>query len=358
MRALNDRLVVLMEKARGLERLNAKMKVTLTEEVVDIRQVVQVKVERAGYQEERRKLEEKKRGLVREVEVMARELERLRVENRELRQNVKEVHSKSKRNEATVSRLKRQKEELRGKISLGTGGLTEAKGRLVRERQRLAELGERLVERGEEVAEVKRNIESRKERLEAGMGEGEERAKELELEVGKAYQWVLQLTEVQNSETQDRVTPSHLLEQIQTLRIQSRREQNSLKLKYNSHFFDSLHVLHAMHVRERALAVVSEMLLRESREKEEVLGKKVVVLERTGGRLVKELKRREVEMFEGKMRMEEDQVKREEELRGALGKLEEQRKARAVLLEESSMLEMEIRVFKTLLDQASHNGCH
>ena len=48
-----------MERARGLERLNAKMKVTLTEEVVDMRQVVQVKVSRAGYQEERGKLEEK-----------------------------------------------------------------------------------------------------------------------------------------------------------------------------------------------------------------------------------------------------------------------------------------------------------
>ena len=46
-----------------------------------------------------------------------------------------------------------------------------------------------------------------------------------------------------------------------------------------------------------------------------------------------------------------------EDMRGALGKLEEQRKARVVLLETSSMLEMEIRVFKTLLDQANHNGC-
>ena len=112
-----------------------------------------------------------------------------------------------------------------------------------------------------------------------------------------------------------------------------------------------------MHVRERALAVVSEMLLRETKEKEAVLGKQVVVLERTGGRLDKELKRREVELFEGKMRREEDLTKGEEELREVLGKLEEQRKARVVLLEESSLLEMEIRLFKTLLDQANHNGC-
>ena len=78
---------------------------------------------------------------------------------------------------------------------------------------------------------------------------------------------------------------------------------------------------------------------------------------RTGGRLVKELKRREVELFEGKMRREEDLARREEGLREAVGRLEEQRKARVVLFEESSMLEMEIRVFKTLLDQANHSGC-
>ena len=118
-----------------------------------------------------------------------------------------------------------------------------------------------------------------------------------------------------------------------------------------------MHVLHALNVRERALAVVSEMLLREGREKEEVLVKKVVVLERAGGRLVKELKRREVEVDEVKTRREEELIQREEGLREALGKLEDQRKARVVLLETSSMLEMEIRVFKTLLDQASHNGC-
>ena len=357
MRALNDRLVVLVEKARGLERLNVKMKLTLSEEVVDIRQVVEVKVGRAGYEEERRKLEEKKKVLEREVKVMARERERLRVENGQLRLNVKEVDSTSKRNEATVSRLKREKEELRGKISLHTGGLVEANGRLVRERQRLAELGERLMEREEEVKEEKRKVEKRRERLEAREGEGAERAKELELEVKKAYKWATRLTQVQNSERPENVIPSQLLGLIQTLRIQSSEEEDSVMLKYNSHFFDSLHVLHAMHVRERALAVVSEMLLRETKEKEAVLGKQVVVLERTGGRLDKELKRREVELFEGKMRREEDLTKGEEELREVLGKLEEQRKARVVLLEESSLLEMEIRLFKTLLDQANHNGC-
>ena len=128
--------------------------------------------------------------------------------------------------------------------------------------------------------------------------------------------------------------------------------------KYNSHFFDKMHVLHAMHVRERTLAEVSEMLLREAREKEEVLTNKMGGLERTGGRLVRELKRREVEEVEGKMRRGEDFIKREEGLRGALGKLEDQRKAKLKLLEESSMLEMEIRVFKTLLDQANHSDCH
>ena len=344
-----------MEKARGLERLNFKMKLTLSEEVVDIRQVVEVKVGRTGYEEERRKLEEKKKVLEREVKVMARERERLRVENGKLRLNVKEVDSTSKRNEATVSRLKREKEELRDKISLHTGGLVEANGRLVRERQRLAELGERLVEREEEVKEEKRNIESRKEKLNARMGEGSDRANELELEVKNAYKRALRLTEVQNRP--DKVTRSELVELMQTLRNQSSEEEDSVMLKYNSHFFDSLHVLHAMHVRERALAVVSEMLLRETKEKEAVLGKQVVVLERTGGRLNKELKRREVELFEGNMRREEDLTKGEEELREVLGKLEEQRKARVVLLEESSLLEMEIRLFKTLLDQANHNGC-
>ena len=128
-------------------------------------------------------------------------------------------------------------------------------------------------------------------------------------------------------------------------------------LKYNSHFFDSLHVLHAMYVREHALAVVSAMLLRESKEKEAALGKQVAVLERTGGRLVKELKRREMEVFEGKRTREEDLIKREEGLREVVGKLEEQRKARVALSEESSLLEMEIRVFKTLLDQANQNSC-
>lgn len=344
-----------MEKARGLERLNVKMKLTLSEEVVDIRQVVEVKVGSAGYKEEREKLEEKKKGLERDVKVMMRELERLRIENKELRLNVKEVHSTSKRNEATVSRLKRQKEELRGKISLRTGGLTEANDRLVRERQRLAELGERLVEREEEVEEEKRNIESRKEKLNARMGEGSDRANELELEVRNAYKRAMRLTEVQNRP--DKVTRSELVELMQTLRNQSSEEEDSVMLKYNSHFFDSLHVLHAMHVRERALAIMSEMLLRETKEKEAVLAKKAVVLERTGGRLVKELKRREVELFEGKMRREEDLARREEGLREAVGRLEEQRKARVVLFEESSMLEMEIRVFKTLLDQANHSGC-
>ena len=346
-----------MEKARGLERLNVKMKLTLSEEVVDIRQVVEVKVGRAGYEEERRKLEEKKKGLEREVKVMANQLERVRVENKELRLNVKEVDSTRARNEATVSRLKRQKEELRGKISLHTGGLTEANGRLARERQRLGELGERLEEREEEVEEEKRNVERRKERLEAGTGDGLDRAKELESEVKKAYKWEMRLTEVKNSKRPDNVTSPQLLELIQTLRIQSSKEEDSVMLQYNSHFFDSLHVLHAMHVRERALAVVSGLLLMKTKEKEAVLGKQVVVLERTGGRLVKELKRREVEVLEEKMRRTEEQSKREEGLREVVGKLEEQRKARVVLLEESSMLEMEIRVFKTLLDQANHNGC-
>ena len=355
MKALNNRLVLLVKKARGLERLNVKMKLTLAEEVVDIRQVVEVKVGRVEYEEEKRKLEEKKKGLEREVMSMASELEKLRVENKELRLNVKEVHLTSKRNDATVSRLKRQKEELKGKISLHTGGLREANGRLVRERQRLAELGERLEEREEEMKEEKRNVERSKERLEARKGEGSDRTKELELEVNKAYEWAMSLTDVQNR--QDSETPSQLLERIQTLRIQSSKEQDSVMLKYNSHFFDSLHVLHAMNVRERALAVVGAMLLRKSKEKEVVLGKQVVVLERTEGRLVKELKRREVEVFEGKRRREEDLNKREEGLREVVGKLEEQRKARIVLLQESSMLEMEIRVFKTLLDQANHNGC-
>ena len=112
MKALNNRLVLLVKKARGLERLNVKMKLTLAEEVVDIRQVVEVKVGRVEYEEEKRKLEEKKKGLEREVMSMASELEKLRVENKELRLNVKEVHLTSKRNDATVSRLKRQKEEL------------------------------------------------------------------------------------------------------------------------------------------------------------------------------------------------------------------------------------------------------
>ena len=357
MRALNDRLVVLVEKARGLEWLNAKMKMTLTEEVVDIRQVVQVEVEE-GYQEQKRNLEEKKLGMDRDVGVMVKGFQRLRLENRELKQTVKEVRSKSKKNEATVSKLKKQKEELRGAISLRTGGVTEAKGRLVRESQRLVELAERLAEREEEVKEVKKNVKSRKEMVEARMAEGLEKAKELELEVEKAYRRVIGLNEVQKGERQDHITRPQLLELIQALRIESSREEDLVMSKYNSHFFDKMHVLHAMHVRERTLAEVSEMLLRETREKEEVLTNKMGVLERTGGRLVRELKRREVEEVEGKMRRGEDFIKREEGLRGALGKLEDQRKAKLKLLEESSMLEMEIRVFKTLLDQANHSDCH
>ena len=352
MRALNDRLVVLVEKARGLEWLNAKMKMTLTEEVVDIRQVVQVEVEE-GYQEQKRNLEEKKLGMERDVGVMVKGFERLRLENRELKQTVKEVRSKSKKNEATVSKLKKQKEELRGAISLRTGGVTEAKGRLVRESQRLVELAERLAEREEEVKEVKKNVESRKEMIEARMAEGLEKAKELELEVEKAYRRLIGLNEVQKGERQDHITRP----QLQALRIESSREGDVVMSKYNSHFFDKMHVLHAMHVRERTLAEVSEMLLREAREKEEVLTKKMGVLERTGGRLVRELKRREMEEVEGKMSRGEDFIEREEGLRGALGKLEDQRKAKLKLLEESSMLEMEIRVFKTLLDQANHSDC-
>ena len=67
MRVLNDRLAALMDRARLLERLNAKMKVTLTKDVVDQRRVVRMEVGRADYQEEKRRLEEKKAGLEEQV---------------------------------------------------------------------------------------------------------------------------------------------------------------------------------------------------------------------------------------------------------------------------------------------------
>ena len=47
MRVLNNRLAALMDRARLLERLNAKMKVTLTKDVVDQRRVVRMEVGRA-----------------------------------------------------------------------------------------------------------------------------------------------------------------------------------------------------------------------------------------------------------------------------------------------------------------------
>ena len=64
---LNDRLAALMDRARLLERLNAKMKVTLTKDVVDQRRVVRMEVGRVDYQEEKRRLEEKKAGLEEQV---------------------------------------------------------------------------------------------------------------------------------------------------------------------------------------------------------------------------------------------------------------------------------------------------
>ena len=354
MRVLNNRLAALMDRARLLERLNAKMKVTLTKDVVDQRRVVRMEVGRVDYQEEKRRLEEKKAGLEEQVRKMSGGLERLRVENSDLRQSLKEAQTASKRSEVKVSKLRKQKEELRGNISLLSCSLTEAKGRLVRESQSLSEMEERLGVREEQVEMVKKEVERGKERLETRCREGLERDSALEREVREAYnKRVVGFREILNSEKEEKVIPSQLLELIQALRTQSNEEQDLVRLKYNSDFFDSLHVLHAMHLRERGLAVVSGMLLREAKEKEEVLGKKVAVLERTKSRLAKELKRREVELFEGGSRRNEELNDREARLREVLGQLEQQRKARTLLVEESTLLEIEIRIFKTLLDQAS-----
>ena len=54
---LNNRLAALMDRARLLERLNAKMKVTLTKDVVDQRRVVRMEVGREDYQEEKKQSE-------------------------------------------------------------------------------------------------------------------------------------------------------------------------------------------------------------------------------------------------------------------------------------------------------------